>query len=490
MSELGLSAPPATAGQLIDQLVAALVNVRIYAPSHPRVVNSITAVQKHLRDLGETWREDPVRIGMADGMLFFRRRPLLGSSIGSSRLIEALRRLEAGGIELGVAAGNDDVVALVMALGNRHPDGTTWAHVNRDFTERQLRHVQLLPRYSEGDAEIGGKDAAEQVARLRVAMGAFQGVIDLLQDVTVSVCRGGQIDFGAVQEHATEVLDHLRLDDGPLLNLSRHGQYDAFTFGHSARTTVLTLTLARTLFTDRELLTRIGIAAMLHDVGKALVPFELLHVQRPLTVDELAEVHRHPQLGAELLLDHRGSDPLAVAAAFGHHHSAAGHGYPCTLHDHQTSVVTEMIKICDVYEALTAARPHRRPMSPIRAYRLMVSMGNRFDRALLRRFVEHHGIYPVGQRVLLQNGEHALVRAQTRVPTAPLVELLTDEHGVEIDPGQRQCVDLAAQDGDALRLIVGELPAPDAFADEVPQHEQSADPAQPDAGPDLGQMLC
>jgi HD-GYP domain-containing protein (c-di-GMP phosphodiesterase class II) len=261
-----------------------------------------------------------------------------------------------------------------------------------------------------------------------------------------------------VREQAAQVLDHLRLDDGPLLNLTRRGQYDAFTFGHSVRTTVLALNLARTLTDDRDLLTRIGCASLLHDVGKALVPFELLHAQRPLSADELAQVRLHPQLGAEILLDHQDRDPLAVAAAFGHH-TGSDDCYPCTLHQHPVSLTTEIVKICDIYEALTAARPHRQPMSPVRAYRVMLAMEGRFDRGLLRRFVDSNGLYPIGQKVVLQSGEIAVVRGRGTVATAPVVELITDPQGALLDPGDRQIVDLGAGAGLALRMVVGEVAA-------------------------------
>ena len=442
------------AALLVDQLVAALVNVRIYASTHPRVQASLAAAQAHLTDLAATWREDPVRLGVADGVLFFQQRPLLSASLAASRLIDPLQRWGAGGLELHAGATQAELHELLASLSRKQQPGETFADLNQTLVAHQCRNVFLLPPYVDPKGIAAGDDP-DSAARLRVAMSSFQGVIDLLQGVTVSVCRGGQIDFGSVREQAALVLDHLRLDDGPLLNLTRRGQYDAFTFGHSTRTAVLALSLARTLTDDRELLTRIGIAALLHDVGKALVPFELLHVQRPLSADELAQVRRHPQLGAEILLDHRDSDALAIAAAFGHHCGAAT-GYPRTAHRHDVSLVTEIMKVCDVYEALTAARPHRRPMSPVRAYRVMLSTQHQFDRAMLRRFIACNGIYPIGQQVVLQSGERAVVREHGRLPTAPVVELLTDPHGVALDPGYRQRIDLGVDVAGALRVIVGE----------------------------------
>src|SRR5262249_57040528 len=96
-----LESPAAIAGRLVDQLVAALVNARIYAPSHPRLQTSFAAVQRHVRDLAELWRENPVRIGAVDGLLFFQQRPLLSASLAAARLLGKLQMLGAGGRELG-----------------------------------------------------------------------------------------------------------------------------------------------------------------------------------------------------------------------------------------------------------------------------------------------------------------------------------------------------------------------------------------------------
>lgn len=223
------------------------------------------------------------------------------------------------------------------------------------------------------------------------------------------------------------------------------------------RVAILAVNFARALTDDRDLHLRIGAAALLHDVGKALIPFEILHSTKPLTPEEKLEMDKHAELGARCLLDHHDSDPLAIVAAFGHHLTPDGKGYPKTTHQHPACFVASVVKICDVYEALTAARPYKRPMSPVRAYRVMIAMGTGLDQRLLRRFIEVHGIHPVGQEVELATGEAAVVESQTDDPMHPVVRLLTTPEGEPIADGAGELLDLREVACPQVRAILREL---------------------------------
>ena len=96
---------------------------------------------------------------------------------------------------------------------------------------------------------------------------------------------------------------------------------------------------------------------------------------------------------------------LSVAVAFSHHQNVDGEGYPASIRGAKQSTATMIVKLSDVYEALTAVRPYKPRMSPTRAYRIMMSMKGHFEPSLLRRFVSLNGIYPDGSRVRLSSGE-------------------------------------------------------------------------------------
>jgi putative nucleotidyltransferase with HDIG domain len=419
------------------------------------VQNSLAAVRRTVGEIAAGTGEDPVRIAAADGMVVFQQRPLLGASIGAARLIEQLQQWGAGGIEFGAAFETTELAEFLTAMAARPLPGKDFQHLNETLAARNCHHLRLLAPYVQGDG--GGDDTGSSLGKVKVGVRFYQAVIDLLQNVTVSVCRGGRIDFAPVQAQAEQLLKQLDDKDEPLLGLARQDQYDAFTFGHSVRVAVLSMNFARALTDDRELLIRIGTAALLHDVGKSLIPFEILHSTQILNEDERRQMNRHAELGAECLLCHDDSDPLAIAAAFGHHRAPDGSGYPRTVHQHETDFVTDIVKICDVFEALTAARPYKQPMSPIRAYRVMLAMGDKLNRRLLRRFIEVNGIYPIGQLVELDDGRVAIVRAQNESALQPKVAVLDSEHSQDLVEEEQQILDLADVACAGARAILREL---------------------------------
>jgi HD-GYP domain-containing protein (c-di-GMP phosphodiesterase class II) len=431
-----------TVTTFVDELVAAMLNCRIYQHNHPRVQRSIDQLCTNLRLLEDELNAASFRLTAVDDMLVFAQRPLLGASIASARLIDALRALCSGGFEIRRGATREDLVALLDALVGRHGPDADWATVNTALQAAQCMLVELLA--ADVDDEVADRLGDRLAGDLEVPVRFYQALIDVLQNVTVEVCHGGTIDFGPVQAHAEEVLRRLETDELPVMNLARQEQYDAFTFGHSVRVAVLALNFARTLTNDRNLLIRIGCAALLHDVGKSLIPFEILHSNTVLDEEQRREMNRHPELGAQALLDHRDADPLSVAAAFGHHKIGDKGGYPRTEHVHELSLVTEIVKLCDVYEALTAARPYKRPMTPTKAYRVMIAMGDKFDRGLLKRFIEINGVYPNGQLVELSSGQHGRVVQQGSEMLKPVVQVVRSAAGELLPESDRSQIDLGA----------------------------------------------
>ena len=163
---------------------------------------------------------------------------------------------------------------------------------------------------------------------------------------------------------------------------------------------------------------------------------------------------KHTTHGGEILLDIDDTDPMAVASAFGHHRTLDNRGYPSTIHYVRLSAGTKIVKICDVYEALTAVRPYKPPMSPTRAYRIMMSMDNHFDRRLLREFITVNGIFPVGSRVRLSTGEIARVVRQAPALQHPVVQVEEDAGGALVKSDERCEVELGEGTGQIQELLL------------------------------------
>ncbi len=175
---------------------------------------------------------------------------------------------------------------------------------------------------------------------------------------------------------------------------------------------------------------RVGGAALMHDIGKSKVPQEILFKQGRLTKEEWHWMAQHPRLGAQILIEqHESVDPRAIGAAFCHHMGADGGGYPDPLLPTPPSATSRLIRVCDVFEALTAVRPYKRAMNPIEAFAIMFRNENDFDPHWLRRFANTLGLFPTGTRVQMQDGAEALVVKQTSDIRRPIIKLLTSAAG-------------------------------------------------------------
>ena len=447
--------------EFVDELVVAITNRRIYWYEHPRVQTSVHELLHSLRDQFRTRGIDRLELGVFENYLFHDRRPLLSASLSATRILEPLQALESGGLLFKAGVEEQDLRALIEFLGQRSFDRYDLREANAELRQNGCQHVQILPPYRGGGGRDGIVDiAADQLGgglvkagagdptkpalNLELPLNLYQGIVDLLQDTMVKITRGGHFSMDASRGFVESILKQLQESASTMLSICRYEQYDAYTFGHSIRVCFLALNFARNLTEDHDLLERVGLAALMHDVGKALVPFEVLHYKGLLDPDQRVEMDKHTAHGGRILLDLEESDPLAVSAAFGHHRTLDGGGYPRTIHQARQSAVTRVIKICDVYEALTAERPYKAGMKPSRAYRIMISMKSHFDPALLRQFIQVNGIYCTGGRVRLNTGEVARVRHQTAHLEQPIVvleksaedEALAQEDRLQLDLSQ------------------------------------------------------
>jgi putative nucleotidyltransferase with HDIG domain len=438
----------------VEELVVAATSMRVYYHDHPRVLESIDALVRGFDLLLERMEVERIELGVADGYLFVGRSPLLGASLAAARIITPLTEIESGGIAFSRGACAEDFVVLVRLLGRQRFDEAGYQDANHELTEAGCTAIELLPPYQDGRQLEGRREGGalapgddfdlpeRGLLSLDIPVRLYQDVVDHLQDAMINACNGEVFDLARTQGCVEGIIKRLDEDSKSILSISRYEQYDAFTFGHSIRVALLALNFARAFQIDEPLMQRIGTAALMHDIGKARVPFQILHSKGRLNDSERQEMNKHTVHGAEILLELGDADPMAVTSAFGHHRAQCG-GYPELLHDAHLSMGTKIVKICDVFEALTAVRPYKDRMSPIRAYRIMMSMQDHFDTALLRKFIDVTGIYTVGGRVRLSNGEIARVHCQSDLLELPVVdvEAAPDDEPYEKDAQRR--VDLS-----------------------------------------------
>jgi HD-GYP domain-containing protein (c-di-GMP phosphodiesterase class II) len=233
--------------------------------------------------------------------------------------------------------------------------------------------------------------------------------------------------------------------------------YDEYTFAHSVNTSILASSLGTYLSFGKPQVAVLGMAALMHDIGKVTVPLEVINKPGKLTEDEWAQVKRHPVEGALLLVDIPGVSRLAMVAAFEHHQHGGVKGYP-QVNGGERHPFSQIVALADAYEALTAARVYySSQMPPDQSMRILIkNRGTTSDPVLLKAFVNMVGIFPIGTLLKLDTGEVGLVMHQTRDLMRPRVLILTTFDGSEKEAGQDVSL-LETAGGRYRRSIVGTI---------------------------------
>jgi putative nucleotidyltransferase with HDIG domain len=243
-----------------------------------------------------------------------------------------------------------------------------------------------------------------------------------------------------------EISDSLLRDPGALISLSRLKARDDYTYMHSVAVCGLMVALARQLGFTPAQVRQAGLAGMLHDVGKALTPLEILNKPGKLGDEEWAVMRGHPALGHALLREGGAVDGMALEVCLHHHEKVDGTGYPDALQSDRISIFAKMGAVCDVYDAVTSERPYKSGWDPGEALRQMAQWKGHLDPLVFQAFVKTVGIYPIGSLVRMQSGHLAVVISQGET------SLLLPKVKVFYDTARRQRIppfeiDLASADG-------------------------------------------
>ncbi|MBK1716101.1 HD-GYP domain-containing protein [Thiocystis violacea] len=251
----------------------------------------------------------------------------------------------------------------------------------------------------------------ERVQAKRIHQEAIGVVSGLMADVRL----GQQIDLERANPVIGEMVDSIFRNQDALLGLTRIRNMDRYTFEHSVNVTVLMVSFAHSLELERALIHDIGIGALLHDLGKILVPSEILNKPGRLTEEEFAIMRGHVVHSRDILAVAPGIPTAALAVAAEHHERLDGSGYPDGKAGAQLSRLGQMAAIVDVYDAITSDRVYHKGMEPPLALRKLLEWSpHLFDPRLVQQFIRCVGIYPVGTLVRLRSGRLGIVIESSR----------------------------------------------------------------------------
>jgi len=245
----------------------------------------------------------------------------------------------------------------------------------------------------------------------RICLQAKNTVISMFNDARM----GKVVDIGGAKSLVDEIISSVLQFPNLLISLARLKTADDFTYMHSVAVCAMMVALAKQLNLDDEQIRVSGLAGLMHDLGKAMLPTDILNKPGKLSKSEFNMIKKHPNYGYQLLLDGANVDSAVLNVCLHHHEKSDGSGYPKGLKEDQISLFVRMASVCDVYDAITSKRPYKIGWDPAVSLRRMAEWTDgHLDVHVFRAFVKSVGIYPIGSLVQLTSGRLAIVIEQSK----------------------------------------------------------------------------
>lgn len=242
------------------------------------------------------------------------------------------------------------------------------------YQEYVTRHLQSIARNSDIPTDQKAKIVYEKATETIDAM--FKNP-ESLENVK------------SAQDIVHSTLEMILNDDSAVESLMKITAHDYYTHTHSLNVSIYTLSLGAFLGIAGKDLETLGMAAVLHDLGKSKIDYEIINKNGKLTNEEFEQMKRHPTFGHEIAL-HLGIDDERVLSGIRHHHEKIrGGGYPDNLQGDQISYFARIIGVCDVFDALSTKRSYKDPMSSFESLLLMKQqMSEHLDMDIVNAFIK------------------------------------------------------------------------------------------------------
>jgi HD-GYP domain-containing protein (c-di-GMP phosphodiesterase class II) len=446
---------------LLLELYAALRSLKLYPLENATVQKALYDLEASAEALMQA--EGDIEARLAGDFIFVnstRLRLELDNYASFSHILTTFRTFEIGTLRVLPGADRREwqiFLSLLLSLSQRVTNEDLLTELQRRLTEGGVRHLELeraLPQ-QQGMRE---SEEAREVAKRTYSQG-----VAVTKDVITGIRLGRATSVKRVKRAVQMIVDQVLNNETSLMGLTTLRDYDEYTFTHSVNVCIFAVALGKKLGFSKLQLYDLGMTALLHDVGKARVPLEVLNKTTGLDETEWKIMQAHPWLGALTLFGLRGYDEIpyrSILVAYEHHMKQDLTGYPRTVRQRALGMFSRIVSVADGFDAATTRRSYQTvPIEPDQVLREMWENPKRgYDTILVKALINLIGVYPVGTCVIFDTFEVGIVAAPNPEAThlnRPLVRIVIGTDGGTI-PAPGTLVNLAERDGAAgyLRSIV------------------------------------
>lgn len=256
-----------------------------------------------------------------------------------------------------------------------------------------------------------------------------------------------ELDLDKALDVARKIVQEIMEKGVASIDMADLRSFDAYTFGHCVNVAVLSCIVGFSMDLDDRDLSDLVLAGLLHDIGKLKIPNEILNKNGRLTKEEYEIMKTHPQESYNIISERTDISSYVKNAVLLHHENVDGSGYPRGLTGDELTLITKIIHVADIYDALVTDRAYKEGYSPYEAIEyLMGGSGILVDSEVVKYFVRVIPLHPKGSEVVLSNGEIGIIVDNSGVHNLrPVVRLL--ESSDDIDLSERQYMNLTVLEG-------------------------------------------
>ena len=409
------------AEELVRRLAAGLRAAELYAPQHPLVSRSVTALTAACT--AQLADAQSLIVGFIGDDVVVNDTRLGKGSASLTGFVRGLRDREIEKITFHRGVTADEIRSFLGELADRRSRKA----LPERLASSGVRRIAI--------GKLSVEDTPQDAMGIEAARRVYGTAVSSAETLWQQAKAGEKPD----PENARKIIDSLAnivtQDRTSLMALTALKKYDNYTFTHMVNVAALAMAQARALNLEGPLLREFGFAALMHDIGKVNTPLEVLNKPGKLTEEEFKIMKMHVVDGAHILRRTPEMPALAPVVAFEHHLRQDLSGYPENIGHRKLNLCTQIVSIADVFDALRSNRPYREGLATARIRSIMGEQGNpAFNQTLLRRFVNLMGLFPIGTIVRLSTEEIGVVTAEhPEDPFRPQVKILFDSEGARLE---------------------------------------------------------